>query len=212
MTKTTHLKRTSKTHMPFWYTLINPDGYRCEAIECCLQKHQPGLFGPIAASLHMMHFCFLTDRDIFLSDKHKEIGWPRGRTVSHQDYVSRFGKNIGVVRKLPYEVKLKSNGLKKIIGRELPFVPVNHGLARAFCYWVKSRQRRKSESLMSKLEPLNFKVPKDGQTFIDQVISRCRNLIYCNIWSGLPVQRLNQWWNNFTTEEEKYFAACLLDM
>ena len=64
---------------------------------------------------------------------------------------------------------------------------------------------------MSKLEPLNFKVPKDGQTFIDQVISRCRNLIYCNIWSGLPVQRLNQWWNNFTTEEEKYFAACLLD-
>jgi hypothetical protein len=56
-----------------------------------------------------------------------------------------------------------------------------------------------------------FLVPVDGPTFIEQVRSRCHDLIQCGIWSGLHIQKLNQWWSNFTTESERYFAACLLD-
>jgi len=56
-----------------------------------------------------------------------------------------------------------------------------------------------------------FVVPSDGPTYIEQVRSRCHDLIQCGIWSGLHIQKLNQWWSNFGSETEKYFAACLLD-
>jgi len=57
----------------------------------------------------------------------------------------------------------------------------------------------------------DFKMPNDGQTYIEQVRNRCHDLIQCGIWSGLHIQMLNQWWNNFRTDVEHYFAACLLD-
>ena len=54
-------------------------------------------------------------------------------------------------------------------------------------------------------------MPGDGPTYIEQVRSRCHDLIQCDIWAGLHVQKLNQWWSNFQTDIERYFAACLLD-
>ncbi len=56
-----------------------------------------------------------------------------------------------------------------------------------------------------------FMIPSEGHTYIEQVRSRCRDLIDCGIWSGLHIQRLNQWWSNFRNDSERYFAACLLD-
>ncbi len=56
-----------------------------------------------------------------------------------------------------------------------------------------------------------FRVPRDGPTFIEQVRSRCQDMIQCGIWAGLHIQKLNQWWSNFHTDAEQYFAACLLD-
>jgi hypothetical protein len=56
-----------------------------------------------------------------------------------------------------------------------------------------------------------FRIPKDGPTYIEQVRNRCHDLIQCGIWTGLHVQKLNQWWSNFKTDTEQYFAACLLD-
>ena len=56
-----------------------------------------------------------------------------------------------------------------------------------------------------------FTIPSDGHTYIEQVRTRCHDLIQCGIWSGIHIQRLNQWWSNFITDTERYFAACLLD-
>jgi hypothetical protein len=56
-----------------------------------------------------------------------------------------------------------------------------------------------------------FVIPSDGPTYIEQVRSRCHDLIQCGIWSGLHIQKLNQWWSNFSSDTEHYFAACLLD-
>lgn len=56
-----------------------------------------------------------------------------------------------------------------------------------------------------------FMIPSEGHTYIEQVRTRCHDLIQCGIWSGIHIQRLNQWWSNFITDTERYFAACLLD-
>lgn len=56
-----------------------------------------------------------------------------------------------------------------------------------------------------------FTVPIHGQTYIDAIKERCFNLIDLKIWDGIEKNQLRQWLNNFKDEEEKYFAACVLD-
>ena len=58
---------------------------------------------------------------------------------------------------------------------------------------------------------MGFTVPRDGEIFIEQVLERCRNLISSGIWEGLSQVRLDTWMKNFTSDEERYFGACVLD-
>jgi hypothetical protein len=57
----------------------------------------------------------------------------------------------------------------------------------------------------------DFQLPKDGLTYSREIFQRCTALIACDIWKDLDPSRFRQWLNNFTTQEEKYFAACVLD-
>lgn len=56
-----------------------------------------------------------------------------------------------------------------------------------------------------------FKIPTYGETFIHNVKDRCLDLITYKIWNGLKAEDIKRWFNNFKTEEELYFAACVLD-
>jgi hypothetical protein len=56
-----------------------------------------------------------------------------------------------------------------------------------------------------------FQTPQDSDTYVSFIKKRCENLITHQIWSGIDKNILNQWFKNFTTPEEKYFAACILD-
>jgi hypothetical protein len=56
-----------------------------------------------------------------------------------------------------------------------------------------------------------FALPHNGLTYIEEVLGRCRDLIQCGVWAGLHAARLRRWLTNFRTDEEKYFAACILD-
>lgn len=56
-----------------------------------------------------------------------------------------------------------------------------------------------------------FKLPRDGKIYIDQIVERCTSLIQCGIWGDMHPSHLRRWMKNFTTDEEKYFAACVLD-
>ena len=57
-----------------------------------------------------------------------------------------------------------------------------------------------------------FRLPKDGAIYTESIFSRCRDLIGYNIWSGIEQNRLDRWIANFSTPEEKYFAARILDI
>jgi len=46
---------------------------------------------------------------------------------------------------------------------------------------------------------------------IDKVIAQSKNKIKCEIWSGLDVGRIEKWFGNFISDEERLLAACLLD-
>ena len=56
-----------------------------------------------------------------------------------------------------------------------------------------------------------FKLPEDGRTYTEHIITRSKDLITHNIWQGLEEIRLSKWLNNFRTEEHRYFAARVLD-
>lgn len=56
-----------------------------------------------------------------------------------------------------------------------------------------------------------FSLPQEAHAYIRRITERCIDLINTGIWSGIHVQRLRQWLSNFKTEQEKYFAACILD-
>jgi len=56
-----------------------------------------------------------------------------------------------------------------------------------------------------------FCVPRDGFVYYQGIVDRCQSLINCGIWDGLDRLRLRTWLANFKTDEEKYFAACILD-
>ncbi len=57
----------------------------------------------------------------------------------------------------------------------------------------------------------SFSVPKDGPVFIDAIVGRCNELIQHGIWGGLHITTFRSWLANFQTDEERYFAACVLD-
>ena len=56
-----------------------------------------------------------------------------------------------------------------------------------------------------------FRLPKDGVIYTEAIFNRCRDLIAYNVWAGLERLRLDAWIANFQTQEEKYFAAKVLD-
>ena len=58
---------------------------------------------------------------------------------------------------------------------------------------------------------MTLSLPKDWNTYFNSIRDRCQNLVELGIWSGLDINRLNAWKQNFKTDEEKYFSACVLD-
>lgn len=58
---------------------------------------------------------------------------------------------------------------------------------------------------------MSFKVPSDGLTYTQKIIERCEDLISHGVWEGITRIKLDKWLANFDTDEERYFAACLLD-
>lgn len=56
-----------------------------------------------------------------------------------------------------------------------------------------------------------FVAPPEAGTYIATIRDRCHDLINSGIWTGLQNNNINIWLNNFVTEEEVYFAACILD-
>jgi len=56
-----------------------------------------------------------------------------------------------------------------------------------------------------------FSTPPDAELYIELILQRCRDLIESTIWQDLHVQRLNSWFGNFLSKEDKYFAARVLD-
>jgi hypothetical protein len=56
-----------------------------------------------------------------------------------------------------------------------------------------------------------FKAPTDWISYYDVVVERCNNYIKTGYWEGIDALNLKLWLINFITNEEKYFAACLLD-
>jgi hypothetical protein len=56
-----------------------------------------------------------------------------------------------------------------------------------------------------------FRVPRDGHLYHEDIVERCHGFINCGIWEGLDKNLLRTWLTNFRTDEERYFAACVLD-
>ncbi len=56
-----------------------------------------------------------------------------------------------------------------------------------------------------------FQLPRDGRPYFEEIFQRCGDLIRYGVWGGLDISQLRRWITNFTTDEEKYFAACVLD-
>ena len=60
-------------------------------------------------------------------------------------------------------------------------------------------------------KPKLFQLPKDAAIYTASIFERSRELISYNLWSGLQQHRLDKWIRNFETDEERYFAAKVLD-
>lgn len=56
-----------------------------------------------------------------------------------------------------------------------------------------------------------FRLPRDGAIYCQSIFSRCLDLIAYGLWSGIEPHQLQRWISNFKTEEERYFAARVLD-
>lgn len=54
-------------------------------------------------------------------------------------------------------------------------------------------------------------LPLDWQVYYNSIIDRCKDFIDLKIWNGITKIKLDIWLRNFITDEEKYFAACILD-
>ncbi len=58
---------------------------------------------------------------------------------------------------------------------------------------------------------MSLLLPKEWNTYYNSIRDRCQNLVDLGIWSGIDINQLNAWKQNFKTEEERYFSACILD-
>jgi hypothetical protein len=57
-----------------------------------------------------------------------------------------------------------------------------------------------------------FRVPRQaGALYIERIQRRCHRLIDSSIWAGLSRVQFDAWWTNFVSDEQRYFAACILD-
>ena len=56
-----------------------------------------------------------------------------------------------------------------------------------------------------------FQLPTKAHTYVEDIVTRCHDLIDRQIWQGLRISDLRRWMANFITDEERYFAACILD-
>lgn len=54
-------------------------------------------------------------------------------------------------------------------------------------------------------------LPKEWKIYSNSIRDRCRDLIEYKIWGGIDLIRFDAWRQNFQTDEEKYFSACVLD-
>ena len=54
-------------------------------------------------------------------------------------------------------------------------------------------------------------LPKEWLDYNNTIRDRCRDLIEFKIWSGIDLNSFEAWRQNFKTDEEKYFSACVLD-
>jgi len=57
---------------------------------------------------------------------------------------------------------------------------------------------------------MSFTLPELGQEFYDEVESRCYSLIENNYWDRIDNHTLEQWLENFKTDEERYLASQIL--
>lgn len=51
----------------------------------------------------------------------------------------------------------------------------------------------------------------DVASFIQQKKDQCGKLIEYGIWKGIDSNNLKAWFKNFSTDQEKFFAACIID-
>lgn len=56
-----------------------------------------------------------------------------------------------------------------------------------------------------------FQLPDDGHVYTKHIVSRCERLIARTIWQGIAHDDLRIWLNNFSSAEQRYFAARVLD-
>ena len=56
-----------------------------------------------------------------------------------------------------------------------------------------------------------FVMPRLGESYINQIVDRCCDLIDTKIWDGLDKVRIHAWMRNFASPEERYFGAAVLD-
>ena len=54
-------------------------------------------------------------------------------------------------------------------------------------------------------------LPKEWKIYSNSIRDRCRDLIEYKIWGGIDLIKFDAWRNNFKTDDEKYFSACVLD-
>jgi len=56
-----------------------------------------------------------------------------------------------------------------------------------------------------------FSAPSYSQEYVEKINARCINLIKGRVWEGLRSNDLTTWLNNFSTQDERYFSARVLD-
>jgi hypothetical protein len=54
-------------------------------------------------------------------------------------------------------------------------------------------------------------LPKDWKIYSNSIRDRCRDLIEYKIWAGIDLIKFEAWRQNFKSDKEKYFSACILD-
>ncbi|QBZ82176.1 hypothetical protein GHNINEIG_00200 [Hydrogenovibrio crunogenus] len=58
---------------------------------------------------------------------------------------------------------------------------------------------------------MTFHIPDEGHHFFDQTVGKVNTLISKKVWAEIEMLSFSAWLRNFKTDEEKYFAAHLLD-